>query len=256
MKKLSAYRLLVLPDMHVPVHDRKALSAVLKYAKDESFDEVIQIGDFMDMMVVSSHEKENARGLEGMRLEADYKLGREILDGITKAVQVKNSKCKRVLLEGNHEYRIERFIDKYPGFEGLVEIEKGLELTVSGWKWVRAWSKGDIYGVGNLFFTHGRYHNDHHAKTHATRYAVNLIYGHVHSIQTYSLPRFGSNKAVIARSIGCLCNLNQGYMRGAPTAWQQAVADIWVDYSGRSTISLIEISDGRFVAPNGKTYIG
>ena len=69
-----------------------------------------------------------------------------------------------VYLEGNHENRIEPYIDAHPAMEGLIEVDKALDLNKRRMKWVRSWSKGELFTLGNCSFHHGLFCNDHHAK--------------------------------------------------------------------------------------------
>lgn len=257
MKAVEAYRLLVLPDMHVPLHDRKALDGILKFAAEESWDEIIQLGDFLDMESVSSHAKGKPRQIEGQRISEDYAFGRKVLAMMTDGATAKNSKCKKILLEGNHEFRIEKFLDEHPYMEGMVEVAKGLELAESGWQWVRAHRDGQLHRVGQSYYCHGLYTNQHHAKKHAEAFGVPwLFYGHTHCLQTFSTKRFGAENAIRATSCGKLCDNNPKYMHGRPHNWTTSFTVNLVDTQGRVTSTQVEIADGRFVAPNGKVYGG
>ena len=44
-------KVIVLPDMQVPFHDKLTLAAVEKYMADERWDEWVQLGDFIDLLV-------------------------------------------------------------------------------------------------------------------------------------------------------------------------------------------------------------
>src|SRR5207253_4459819 len=109
------------------------------------------IGDFLDFDCISDHNARNLRAVEGATIEEDYRIGNVILD------RWQGLCDKIVLLEGNHDYRVERFIDAYPRMAGSLEVEKGLHLKERGIKWVRSWSKGEVYKVGKAGFIHGLY---------------------------------------------------------------------------------------------------
>ncbi len=82
-----------------------------------------------------------------------------------------------VLLEGNHEYRVTRYINAHPELEGLIEVDKVLNLTERRIDWVQSWSKGELFNLGNCSFHHGLFCNDHHAKKMVTRFGRNILYG-------------------------------------------------------------------------------
>lgn len=63
----EATNVLVIPDWHIPVHDRKATQLLLKYAAwrkktGAPFHGWIQLGDLMDLNILSSHNKNNLLG--------------------------------------------------------------------------------------------------------------------------------------------------------------------------------------------------
>jgi len=131
---------------------------------DETWDEYINLGDFMDFDQLSSFNKTALRKLEGRVIQKDYDIGNEILDRHQSIIRKRNKRAKFVLLEGNHEYRIERYIDENPQLRYSIEVEKGLNLKKRGFKWVRCWSKGEYYELGNALFLHGLYVGQSHAK--------------------------------------------------------------------------------------------
>lgn len=246
--------LIVLPDPHIRAkaggEDKRSIAAVEKYIKDAEPDEIICIGDFLDFNCISDHNAFNLRATEGETIQRDYNVANKVLDRWQKLTP------KVVLLEGNHDYRVERFIDAYPKMAGLLEVETGLRLRERGIKWVRSWSKGEKYRVGNATFIHGRYVNDHHAKKHAEAFGRPIFYGHTHDIQLYSKVTEGDNKTVVGQSLGCLCEYQQYYLKGFPNRWQQAFAEFYVREDGFFNYTVTMIFNHKFIGPNGKEYHG
>jgi hypothetical protein len=187
----------------------------------------------------------------------DYRVADEILRRHATIVRKNNRRARIVYLQGNHEYRAERFCEANPACTGLLEAENVLHLKERNIEWVPSWSEGAVFRLGpKLVFSHGIYCNDHHAKKTAQRFgAVSVLYGHTHDIQVFSSHGLGTGNTITAASLGCLC-LPQPYLRGAPTRWQQAVTVVEVLMpSGDFTFSVIRINDHRFVV-NGKVYAG
>jgi predicted phosphodiesterase len=246
--------LIVLPDPHIRAkaggEDKRSIAAVEKYIKDAKPDEIICIGDFMDFNCISDHNAFNLRATEGETVQADYAEGNKVLDRWQKLAP------KVVLLEGNHDYRVERFIDAYPKMAGAFEMDVGLNLKKRGVKWVRSWSEGEIYRVGNANFIHGLYVNEHHAKKHVEAFGSSIFYGHTHDIQLFSKVTAGDNKTTVGQSLGCLCDYRQQYMKGKPNRWQQAFAEFYVRPDGCFNYTVTMIFNHRFVGPNGKEYNG
>lgn len=139
LKKNDITTAIVIPDMQVPYHDEKSLAAVEQFMKEHEWDFYINLGDFMDLDCISSHNKNNLRQVEGKRILKDYEIGNEIFDRHQRIVRENNKDAEFVLLEGNHEWRVERYIDANPQIEGMVEIQEGLKLKERGVRWVRCY---------------------------------------------------------------------------------------------------------------------
>jgi len=256
-KKVKPYKVIVLPDIHVPVADKRALAVVEKYMADETFDEWIQLGDFMDFGHISSFNKTALRKIEGESIQADYDEGNKLLDRHQKIIRKNNKKAKFVICEGNHSHRIERYIDEHPQLRGILEVEKGLNLKERKIKWVRNWSEGEVYELGNVLFLHGAFVSQNHIKKMLDVYGTSgksVVYGHVHSVESASKVCFGSDTDILSQSLGCLCELDQEYMRGKPSNWTLAFGVFYFYPSGKFNHYVVRLNDYSFIAPNGKYY--
>ena len=161
-----------------------------------------------------------------------------------------------VYLEGNHSNRIERYIDANPACEGMLEVEKVLNLTKRRIEWVRSWSQGELFELGNCALHHGLYCNDHHAKKMVQRFNRNILYGHTHDVQTYSSHGHTASDVLIGGSLGCLCKIPQKYLKGGPTRWQHCVTVFEFDtVTGEFWFTPIRINDGRLIY-NGRVFGG
>lgn len=224
---------------------------VLRYIKDHKWDMWIQVGDFLDFNCISSHNKEDLRAVEGQRIKKDYAAGNLILDQLQLAI---GEKTPGVILEGNHEYRMEHLIDKIPALEGWMEVDKGLRLEERGIKYVRTWSTGKPFHLGKAAFIHGLYTNDHHAKKTVSRYGTNIFYGHTHDVQEYSAELKGDDKTIVGSSLGCLCVYDLPYMRGRPSKWQQSFSVFHFRENGFFNHFPVRIFNHSFMSPEGKFY--
>lgn len=250
-------RVLVLPDVQcywddgVAGVDLKTWKAVLEYAKDFTWDECVIVGDFLDFNCISSHNEKKPRLNEAQRISLDYEVGNQLLDELQAAL---GKKTKVVLIEGNHEYRMQRFVDACPQLEGSLEVEVGLNLETRGVKYVKFWSDGSVYKIGKACFIHGRHTNEFHAKKHVIEYGTNVFYGHTHDVQSYAQVLKGDNKTIVGQSLGCLCVYNLPYMQGRPSKWQQAFAVFHFFPDGYFNYTITRIFNHRFVSPEGKLY--
>lgn len=250
------YRVVVLPDMQVPYNDEKTLYAIEKYLADNTWDEYINLGDFMDFDCISFYTKGKPRQTEAKRILNDYDVANKILDKHQSIIRKNNKKAKFVYLEGNHEYRVERYLDEYPQLEGIIEVEKGLRLKERKFSWIRSYDKGILYRIGNAYFHHGKYIILHHTKKMVDHYGVSIFYGHTHDVQLYSKVNYGNNKTLVGQSLGCLCKYDQEYIKDNPTNWQQAFGVFYFLPNGFFTYYVPRIFNHTFISPGGKIYNG
>lgn len=252
----TPYTVLVIPDVHVPYHDVRSLTALEGYMKDTRFDEVIYIGDFLDFAQISRFNKGSPKE-ESRTLSEDYKIAGKILDRHISIIRANNKKAKFTLLEGNHEERIERWVAQYPQVEHMIEVPVGLKLGERGINWIRSFSKGELYKVGKAYFTHGLYTNQYHAQKMVNNFGVNIYYGHTHDHQSFSKIFKGKDKVVEGMSLGCMCELEQSYMHGRPHNWQQGFGVFQFDKdTGYFNRTFIGIFNHSFISPTGKLYSG
>lgn len=237
----------VLPDIHVPLHDEKSLGAVCDYAADVWWDEVVILGDFLDMDFASKFAEGMVRQRAGKTFRKDADAGQHVLDQILAAFRKKNKNAAATLLEGNHEYRIQRVLDANPEYEGLIEVPELLRLSERGVKWVPFWSTGEMYRTGKLRYIHGRWTNKYHAQKHVDMMGCNVAYGHTHDVQQFSKELMGDDKTTSAWSLGCLCLYKQPYLRGAPTRWQHAFGEAWVMPNGYFNLHVTRIFQHSFI---------
>ena len=100
-------------------------NAIRKYRPDV----VIHLGDHWDFSSLSSYSK--PRELEGLRLSADIDAGNEALERLARAYG--GYKCRKVLLRGNHEDRLTRFLGDNPKLIGAIGFDR-LNDKKLGWQ--------------------------------------------------------------------------------------------------------------------------
>jgi hypothetical protein len=233
------------------------MAAVYEYMGAERWDYVINLGDFMDFNCISRWTKDTPRLKMGETLQADYEYANGQLGTITKAARNKNPDCKIVFLEGNHDHRIEQYIDRVPELQGIMEMGKMLGFKKRGIKWVRCHHRGDTFKIGHAVFIHGLYCNKYHAAKHADQFGTCIFYGHTHDIQEYSKILQGDDSTIKGKSLGCLCEYNQVYIKQRPTRWQQAITVFYFYPDGYFQEQTAAIFKHRFVGPtNGVVYDG
>ena len=117
---------LVIPDTQCkPNTPTKHLSWVGKYIVDYKPDVVVHLGDHWDMASLSSYSSK--KELEGARYNEDIQAGNDGLDALMEPLRKFNKRKRKhkekqwrprlVLLRGNHEERILRYVGDHPGLE-------------------------------------------------------------------------------------------------------------------------------------------
>ena len=244
---------IILPDIHVPHHDKKSLAAVEKYMAAHRWDGWLQLGDLLDFNELSSY----VAGKPGAVTEetADtFAGGRSLLERHAGILRKRNPKCRMVLLEGNHDYRAVTYAEKHPGLKEHLDVPRNLRLKETGVEWVQAWSRGRLFKLGHANFAHGRFIPKHHAAKMVEHYGVCLYYGHTHDVMLFPKVTHGNDKTLEAGSLGCLCRYDQKYMKGAPTNWQQAVSTLFLQPNGNYNLYVSRIFNHKFVGPDGRLY--
>lgn len=138
-------RVLIVPDVHVPNHDKKAWRLLLDVAKDVRFQHVVVLGDFIDNDAVSLHEPHKTRV---RNLRRELKLSVEALGELYYAT----SNASHTYCEGNHETRLQRYIARMaPALDGLLSIKEELVGKNSLWNWV---DYNESVRLGKVNFTH------------------------------------------------------------------------------------------------------
>lgn len=112
-----------------------------------------------------------------------------------------------------------------------------------------------IINFGHLYYTHSTYLNEYHAKKTAVSYRKCMIYGHSHDVQSFMIHSpIDSHEKILAKSIGCLCNLNPSYLEGKPNKWVNAFHIAYIREDGTFNEFEIIITDGKFTSPDGRIY--
>lgn len=113
--------ILVIPDIHCTVEeDNQRADWLSQLIIDSKPDIVVNMGDQFDMPSLSSYDK-GKRSFHGKSFKNDLERGLEFHDRLWSPVRATKKKMPyRVVLEGNHEHRIERALDLSPELEGTI----------------------------------------------------------------------------------------------------------------------------------------
>lgn len=130
---------LVIPDPHAhPDYENLRFRALGNFIVEKRPDSIICVGDFADMPSLSSYDK-GKLSYEKRRYQRDIDAVIDAQEELFKPLRAYNKKAKNqyrpnlVLTMGNHEYRIVREVQEYPGLEGKLSLAD-LRYEQYGWK--------------------------------------------------------------------------------------------------------------------------
>ena len=245
---------IILADLQFPKHNRKLLELWEQYLASEKWDYIIYLGDFADMDAISHHaiERSELRMLEGKRLKEDYTDMSAILRRHRKIV---GNDCKIYFFLGNHEEWAEKFVDKYPMLEGMIEIQhnlpfKELNIDVIGYR--------KHLKIGKIYFIHGDLNRSFAPANHARKvidiYGKNVVYGHHHTLQVAAkLSPAGIDETHTAHCIPALCDINPDWAGGRPNQWLNGFGVFYVTPTAFSVLPIVSAKN-KFVSPEGRMY--
>lgn len=195
---------LVIPDCHIPYHDRHAYELMLWVAKQSKVNRIVILGDYADFYAVSSHE----RGAN-----AERHLKREVMavNGELDRLDELFPKVEKIFIQGNHEWRLERYLDaRAPELFGLVDTPSLLKLEKRGWEY-HPYTPDQLARIGQskLYARHtplgGGVMPCHQTVLKA---GCSVIYGHVHTAQSSQVV-MANGDTHIAMSVGWLGDKKQ-----------------------------------------------
>lgn len=245
---------LIIPDSHIPYEHKKAYGLTLKVGVDLCPDEIVILGDFGDFYAVNSHGK---HPMLAHTLMEEVELINYRLDELDQLFP----NAEKKFLEGNHEFRLERYIQNVaPGLFGVTETKNLLRFDQRS-KWTFY-----PYGPNQSLNVLGSYLRARHeplatsAKLTAARALCSLVYGHIHRIEESHIVGIdGTNH--VAFSVGWLGDKRKdkvfGYVKNHHQ-WQMGFGLVWVDpvtnLFYHQKIHILDIGGELSCVVNGKIY--
>lgn len=233
---------LVLPDLHVPYQCPLYAKLIIKVLKAIKPFGIIQLGDACDFYQLSTYDKDPSRR---------NTIGDDIAEWNLTLAQW----CRYLpdggeihLLEGNHEFRLHRYIarsarDLHEIVRPMPELLKIKERNAAGkikFKW-HPYTKWKSCKIGDCILLHGFYFNAHTAATNLAKYRCNTISGHTHRVQ------YVSDGVHYALSLGHGSDETVTAHQPTPTGWTQAFALLTVDDRGETTVEVVTVKQGKAV---------
>lgn len=198
---------LLLPDIHIPYHDKSALKAALAVGKSYDCDTIILLGDTMDCHMLSTHKK--MKGAFDMKYE--LKETKKFLKELRKDF----SRADIYYLEGNHEQRLSRHLSEHsPALEDLDAISIASLLNLKEEFDIEYRKTGDFITCGDLTFIHGHEMRGlagiNPSRKLYLKSKCSVICGHMHRPESY-FTRDIRGEEYEAHVLGTLGTLNPHY---------------------------------------------
>lgn len=211
---------LVVGDVHVaPGQNLKRAELLGKAIKALQPTRVVFIGDFMTFDSLSEWDMDKRKKMEGRRYAKDIRSGREFLSRMY--THIGSQRPEFHLCEGNHEYRLHRYLSSDPTFDGAVDYIG--DLDIGSWKITPFKSYISIQGVD---FTHVPINEA--GKAIGGKFACNkaldivngsVVFGHTHKLDTASIHRHGAEHLSHALNVGCYFEHIDDYAKGSVTSY-------------------------------------
>lgn len=253
VKSVHTERGIIIPDTHIPLHDRKAWGCVLGIVKEWAPSFGVIIGDFAELGALSRHPK-NKPDLD--RLAQEFYSVNLRLDEL----QSRSPNAKWIYIEGNHEFRAQRYMNEYGQLDGMLNVPVSLCIDPNPDRYHRFQTelRGMTYIptdkqpflTSHSAYYHGHHFmNKHHAASHAEAYAMArcggrpVFYGHMHTFQSYT-----STTGTFAQCCGFLGDEKAlAYTLGKPTAWSLGLVLQEVTEDGAMSYTPVRITNGRAI---------
>ena len=130
--------------------DLEYLLWIGKYIADKKPDIIVHIGDHFDMPSLSSYDKGTSK-IEGKRLYKDIEAGVEGFKLLNLELEKhKDYHPRKVFCLGNHEERLDRYVNEHPELQGTLGTDK-LPFAKYGWEVHPFLKPVEIEGI---FFVH------------------------------------------------------------------------------------------------------
>jgi predicted phosphodiesterase len=238
----SSKRFVVVADSHGDMLDPKVASALFAFLKDWKPEIRVHAGDAWDFRNLRKGASDDEKAAS---LVDDWEAGTEFLTKFYEGGKENH------FLRGNHDERLWHFANSATGLlrdyahDGIKRVEALMRKTRT--RMLPYDSALGVLKLGELRVVHGYHTGAGATRSHANVYG-NVIFGHVHTIESSAIP---SLEPCEARSIGCLCIRDMDYCNAktAKLRWGQGWASGILHEDGTYTLNQVRRIQGAFHAP-------
>ena len=241
-------RVLTIGDSHVSAGDTDLdrFSSISKHIVTTRPDIIVMMGDFMTMDCLSAWDRNKRLKMEGRRYANDIAAGQEALSILFKDYDRLNKKLKKqkkrpyrpeiYYLQGNHEERLDRYLEIDPTFQGHVSIYNDLNLADRGISWIPYRTYLDIDGVGFTHIPHtamgpiGSSGLQVSVCKKALQYVDgDVVFGHTHKLEVGHRTMVRGDQSMAINVGNFLSSDGEEYMEGRLSDWWSGIVELEID---------------------------
>lgn len=241
----AGVEILVLPDIHAPVHDPHALDVAIQVGQCLNVDRVILNGDGVDAHSLSRYTPAADRPYRWVDERA-------LAVPVFQMIRESFPKIPITYLFGNHCRRPKDFIARVaPQLQGLMTLPELLGITDLGFEFEE--DNRVVLADNQLVVKHGttaRGEAGASVQAEVRAHGMSVIMGHVHRMAYYSVTRTAQvlrgEQPLLGVEPGCLCNLDVDYLEKENTAnWQHGCVVITLHDDGTYDVEPVRIFGGK-----------
>ncbi|NPV12693.1 MAG: hypothetical protein HPY57_12980 [Ignavibacteria bacterium] len=235
---------LIMGCVHSPYYNEVLMSKIINLTQDTYFKSVIFIGDLSDLSALSKYDVNKVN--KGVQLSYEYEVTEELISRF-------NHIHTKIYLEGNHEYRYEKYLQNLENYKlgaAIESIEKGMHLSRYNVKYIKGYPNNYV-DLNGIQLIHGIYTNINSPKKHLDKVKQNVIFAHTHKFAIYN------ENGITAYNIGFLGDVNADIFsyvsRFDKLNWSNGFCIVYVDDNFNNFVIPIIVTNNKFIF-NNKTY--
>src|SRR5688572_20900559 len=245
------------PDWHLPFHDEQATAVALKAVEmlRPQLHGITLMGDVVDVSAWSTHPRKSRQDrVAGHDVESSA-----LTRGLGSVSKAAGRKAKKVVVMGNHEFRVERELMRL-GRPDLIDLlDPSRVMEAAGYQVVPYAASPQQYVIWRtkrgrrVIACHGAFEGTWATRNHARAPCWRgdlVIHGHTHRPAHHvEIDPFGVRLEAI--SAGCLSDLNPPWLAPRPaTGWGHGLGVLRLSYHSVDAY-VCEIKNGAMVLPDG-----
>lgn len=250
-------KIVVMPDTHAPIEDRRLVRAFIKFVGEYQPDELVCTGDLMDYPQPSRWSKDTAAEFEGSVFADSEHAKLNILKEIRNVYSGPFG-----VIEGNHDERPRTYLSKYAP---ALSESRAFDLdTLLDFESFEVASLPTFYDFApGWTMTHGHKGGIRlnqaagvTALNAARKFGKSVVHGHTHRLGVISHSEGYDaqvNRVLTGMEVGHFCDMKlAGYLKGGAANWQQGFGLITVD-GQHVKAEAVPVQSGKFIV-EGTTF--